>query len=100
MKVIEQLKQIANNLGGVDAGELLSKDDKKTLYDLGLVWPAYGSTFRLTPAGKQFCLANNIPIAPFSVTPKDELRKLCDRYVDSEWDRERIDEWFTLATNS
>ena len=43
MKIIEQLKQIANNLGGV---ELLSKDDKKTLYDLGLVWPAYGSTSR------------------------------------------------------
>jgi hypothetical protein len=48
----EQLFQIGNVWPeGIDAGSLISKSDKASLHDKGLVTPKYGKDFRLTADG-------------------------------------------------
>lgn len=48
---LEQFIQIATN-PGIDAGSLVSKDDKRQLAEAGLVTPTYGGSFHLTPLGE------------------------------------------------
>lgn len=52
MPMLEQFAQIAlAGNGGVWAGDLICKEAKRQLAEMGLVEPMYGSTFRLTPCG-------------------------------------------------
>lgn len=52
--LLETFVQIGNAMpDGVEAGDLVSKCDKATLADLGLVTPKYGSRFRLTADGER-----------------------------------------------
>ena len=93
----ETLKQIANSVGGLSAGELASKQQKQELCDLGYVFPKFGGNFRLTPAGKRYAESQGFTVAPFATIPYDELVKLCEACWDSEWDKEQGTKWLEKA---
>lgn len=95
--MIETLRQIANGVGGIDAGDLISKGEKQSLYSLGYVWPAYGTDFRLTPSGKAFAESVGIEVSPFACIGEIELRGKRESVCDSQWDFDRFDEWIKKA---